>query len=169
MSPPRRHPPAPPEKIDIPPPPLTPPPEPDMQDSSPRRTPPIPDFKIPRKSRRWKSRRWRPRSSSEDFTDLLNKLTTPDKPAKTAKAGPRIVQAVGLGNAMAATDLADMLRSQIRPLLEPNRPARPTRPIMIVNFDLRAQSGRDRRQHGADAEVTTNGRETANPYTRRRR
>ena len=52
------------------------------------------------------------KAAQEDFNALLNKLTTPDKPVKNAKAGPRAIQGIGAANAMTA-DLADALKSQI--------------------------------------------------------
>jgi hypothetical protein len=125
-----------PEKMDIPPSPLTPPPEPDMQDVEPAPVPPVPDFKIAKeKPVVEKPLVETKKQQQQDFNDLLTKLTTPDKPAKTAKAGPRVVQAVGLGNAMAA-NLADIMRSAIRPCWSPNAVVAPNPTDMIVNFDL---------------------------------
>ena len=49
------------------------------------------------------------KQQATDFNALLNKLTTPDKPVKNAKAGPRVIQGIGAGNVMTA-DLADALQ-----------------------------------------------------------
>ena len=126
-----------PEKMDIPPSPLTPPPEPDMQDVEPAPEPVIPDFKIAKeKPVEEKPPQPTRKEQAQDFNDLLNKLTTPDKPAKvTAKPGTRVVQAVGLGNAMTA-NLADIMKSAIRPCWSPQAVVAPNPQDTIVNFDL---------------------------------
>src|ERR1700761_7664082 len=131
-------PPAPPqpEKIDIPPSPPTPPPEPEMQDVEPAPEPPIPDFKVakekppPDDTKPVQTKK----DQQEDFNALLNKLTTPDKPVKTPKTGPRAIQGIGAGNMMTA-DLADALRGQIRRCWSPNVAA-PNPQDMIVDYDL---------------------------------
>jgi hypothetical protein len=125
-----------PDKIDIPPSPPTPPPEPDMQDVEPAPEPPIPDYKIAKE----KPVEEKPpvptkKQQQQDFNDLLNKLTAQQKPEKTAKAGPRVIQAAGLGNAMSA-NLADIMRSAIRPCWSPNAVVPPNPSDAIVNFDL---------------------------------
>jgi hypothetical protein len=97
-----------PEKIDIPPSPPTPPPEPELQEVEPAPVPPLPKFDIA-KEKPVETKK----EQQEDFNSLLNKLTTPDKPVNTAKAGPRVIQGIGAGNMMTA-DLVDTLRSQIR-------------------------------------------------------
>ena len=71
----------------------------------------------------------------QDFNALLNKLTTPDKPVKNAKAGPRVIQGIGAGN-------HDDRRSgrcpaRARSIAAGRRPpARPTPSDLIVDFDL---------------------------------
>ncbi|HEX4178919.1 MAG TPA: hypothetical protein VHY57_10795, partial [Rhizomicrobium sp.] len=114
-------PPAPPqpEKIDIPPSPPTPPPEPDMQEVEPAPEPPIPDFKVA-KEKPVEEKPVEPKQTEEQkFAKLLGGLTAPEKPVKTAKVGPRVVQGIGAGNMMTA-DLADALRGQIRRCWSPN-------------------------------------------------
>ncbi|MDB5734125.1 MAG: hypothetical protein JWN16_762, partial [Alphaproteobacteria bacterium] len=84
-------------------------------------------------------------------------LTKPDKPVKNAKAGPRTIQAVGLGTAMTA-DIADALRAQIRRCsslqIFPPNPA-----DAIVDYDL--QLTRDGRVASLEL-LTRNG----NSFTR---
>ena len=124
-----------PEKIDIPPSPPTPPPEPDMQDVEPAPEPPIPDYKIAKE----KPVEEKPpvptkKQQQQDFNDLLNKLTAQQKPVKTAKAGPRVIQGIGAGNMMTA-DLADALRSQIARCWSPPIGA-PNANDLVVDYDL---------------------------------
>jgi hypothetical protein len=119
-----------PEKIDIPPSPPTPPPEPELQEVEPAPVPPLPKFDIA-KDKPVETKK----QQQEDFNSLLNKLTTPDKPVKTAKVGPRVIQAAGLGNAMSA-NLADIMKSAIRPCWSPNAVVAPNPTDTIVNFDL---------------------------------
>jgi outer membrane biosynthesis protein TonB len=133
-----------PEKMDIPPSPPTPPPEPDLQDVEPAPEPPIPDFKVAKE----KPVDEKPpvptkKQQTQDFNDLLNKLTTPDKPVKAVKAGPRVIQGIGAGNQMTA-DLADMLRSQIYRCWSPPQGVPDNRMNdLVVDFDLElAQDGR---------------------------
>jgi len=112
-----------PEKVDIPPSPLTPPPEPEMQAVEPAPVPPMPQFKVAKE-----------KPPEQDFNALLNKLTAPEKPVKTAKAGPRVIQGIGAGNMMTA-DLADALRGQIRRCWSPNVAA-PNPEDMVVDYDV---------------------------------
>jgi outer membrane biosynthesis protein TonB len=133
-----------PEKMDIPPSPPTPPPEPDLQDVEPAPEPPIPDFKVAKE----KPVDEKPpvptkKQQAQDFNDLLNKLTTPDKPVKAVKAGPQVIQGIGAGNQMTA-DLADMLRSQIYRCWSPPQGVPDNRMNdLVVDFDLElAQDGR---------------------------
>ena len=125
-------PPAPPqpEKIETPPAPLTPPPEPQMQEVEPAPVPEMPQFKIAKEKPPVETRK----QQEQDFNALLGRLTTPDKPAKEAKAGPRVVQANGPGNMMTA-DLADALRSQIYRCWSPPTGA-PNANDLIVDYDL---------------------------------
>lgn len=151
-------PPAPPtpEKMDIPPP--APPPEPDMQDVEPAPEPPIPDFKVAKE----KPVEEKPpvptkKQQAQDFNDLLNKLTAPEKPARTtAKPGQRAIQGIGAGNMMTA-DLVDALRSQIRRCwslqIFPPNPA-----DAIVDFAVTLTPG----GNVASAELLTRG---GNTYT----
>ena len=89
-----------PEKMDIPPSPPTPPPEPELQDVEPAPVPPVPDFKVAKeKPVDEKPPVQTKKQQRQDFNDLLNKLTTPDKPVKAAKAGPRVIQGDRAGNA----------------------------------------------------------------------
>jgi hypothetical protein len=74
------------------------------------------------------------KNTAEDFNALLNKLTTPDRPVKTAKAGPRVIPGIGTGNLMTA-DIADALRSQMRRCWSPPTGAPDARDL-IVDFDL---------------------------------
>ena len=71
---------------------------------------------------------------AQDFNALLNKLTTPDKPVKTAKEGPRVIQGIGTGNLMTA-DIADALKSQMRRCWSPPTGAPDARDL-VVDFDL---------------------------------
>src|SRR3954463_15878993 len=102
-----------PQKMDTPPPALEGPPEPTMQEVEPAPEPPVPDFKIA-KEKPVPVEKPQPtkKEMAQDFNALLNKLTAPEKPVKTAKAGPRVIQGIGAGNMMTA-DIADALKSQI--------------------------------------------------------
>lgn len=152
-----------PEKMDIPPSPPTPPPEPEMQDVEPAPEPPIPDFKVAKEKPPEDQKPVQPKKSQQDdFNALLNKLTTPDKPVKTAKAGPRVIQAAGLGNAMTA-NLADIMKSAIRPCWSPNAVVAPNPSDMVVNFDLVLDEGGNVRSLALtrDSQIRAAG----NPYT----
>jgi hypothetical protein len=75
------------------------------------------------------------KQAQQDFNDLLNKLTKPDKPVKTtAKPGTRVVQGIGAGNQMTA-DLADALRSQMYRCWSPPTGA-PNPQDLVVDYDL---------------------------------
>lgn len=124
-----------PEKIDIPPSPPTPPPEPDMQDVEPAPVPPMPEFKIAKE----KPVEEKPpvptkKQQQQNFAELLNQLTAPQKPVKTAKPGTRVIQGIGAGNMMTA-DLADALRSQIARCWSPPTGAPDVRDL-VVYYDL---------------------------------
>ncbi len=124
-----------PQKMDTPPPALEPPPEPQLQELEPAPVPPMPQFKIA-KGKPLPADKPAPtkKDMQQDFNALLNKLTAPDKAVKNVKAGPRVVQAVGAGNAMAA-DLADMLNNQIGRCWSPPVGA-PNAEDLIVEFYL---------------------------------
>jgi len=124
-------PPAPePEKvIDKPPPALEPPPLPEMIEVAPAPEVEMPKFDIA-KEKPPPTRR----EMQQDFNALLNKLTTPDKPVQTAKAGPRVIPGIGTGNLMTA-DIADALKSQIYRCWSPPTGAPDARDL-IVDFDL---------------------------------
>jgi hypothetical protein len=122
-----------PQKLDTPPPALEPPPEPQMQEAEPAPTPDIPKFDIAKE----KPKVEKPPKEKEkpvDFNALLNKLTTPEKPVKTARNGPRVIQGIGTGNLMTA-DLADALRGQIYRCWSPPTGAPDARDL-IVDYDL---------------------------------
>jgi hypothetical protein len=125
-----------PEKIDIPPSPPTPPPEPEMQDVEPAPVPPVPKFDVAKeKPQDQKPPVETKKQAQQDFNDLLNKLTKPDKPVKTtAKPGTRVVQGIGAGNQMTA-DLADALRSQMYRCWSPPTGA-PNPQDLVVDYDL---------------------------------
>jgi len=133
-------PPAPePEKIDRPPPALEQPPEPQMQAVEPAPEPEIPQFDTAKeKPKPVEKPVEKPKPTrkemQQDFNALLNKLTTPEKPTRTAKAGPRVIPGVGTGNLMTA-DIADALRSQMYRCWSPPTGAPDARDL-IVDFDL---------------------------------
>jgi outer membrane biosynthesis protein TonB len=123
-----------PDKIEIPPTPLTPPPEPELQEVEPAPVPPMPEFKVAKDKPPQDKPVETKKQQQQDFNALLNKLTTPDKPVKTAKAGPRMIQGIGAGNMMTA-ELADLLRSQIKRCWSPNVAA-PNPDDTIVDYDV---------------------------------
>jgi hypothetical protein len=123
------------QKMDTPPPVVEAPPEPQMQDVEPAPEPPVPKFDIqkdkpPPPDKPVQSKK----EMQQDFNALLNKLTTPDKPVKNAKAGPRVIQGIGAGNLMTA-DLADALKSQIYRCWSPPTGAPDARDL-VVDYDL---------------------------------
>jgi len=111
-----------PVKRDLPP--LEPPPLPEI------RAEPAPDVKPPKIEIEKEKPLTRP-DTRQDITSLLNQLTRPPGPAKTA---PVASESAGLASAMNAS-LADMLRSQIRPCWSPIAGA-PNPADQIVSFDL---------------------------------
>jgi hypothetical protein len=125
-----------PQKMDTPPPALEPPPEPKLQEVEPAPEPPIPQFDVEKEKPKpvEKPPRESKKEQAVDFNALLNKLTTPDKPVKTAKAGPRVIPGIGTGNLMTA-DIADALKSQMRRCWSPPTGAPDARDL-IVDFDL---------------------------------
>ena len=132
-------PPAPePQKMDTPPPALEPTPEPQIQEVEPAPEPPIPKFDVAKEKPKPVEKRVEPKPARKekavDFNALLNKLTTPDKPVKAAKPGPRVIPGVGNGNLMTA-DLSDALRSQIYRCWSPPTGAPDARDL-IVDYDL---------------------------------
>ncbi len=132
-------PPAPePEKMDMPTPPAPEPLQPQMQDVEPAPEPPVPKFDIqkdkPPPVDKPVEKPQTKKEAQQDFNDLLNKLTAPDKPQKTVKAGPRVIQGVGAGNMMTA-DLADALKSQIYRCWSPPTGAPDARDL-VVDYDL---------------------------------
>lgn len=133
-------PPAPPdaEKMDRPPPPAPEaPPEPEMLEVEPAPVPPMPQFEIAKEKPKPVDKPVPTKKAmQQDFNALLNKLTTQDKPVKTAKTGPRAIQGVGAGNQMTA-DLADALKSQIyRCWNRPEGYAADRANDLVVQFDL---------------------------------
>jgi outer membrane biosynthesis protein TonB len=153
----------PPEKLDVPVPAREAPPEPDMMQAEPAPDMPVPKFDIAKEKPKPEPKvpdQPKPPTKKEqqaDFDSLINNLTKPDKPVKNAKAGPRTIQAVGLGTAMTA-DIADALRAQIRRCwslqIFPPNPA-----DAIVDYDL--QLTRDGRVASLEL-LTRNG----NSFTR---
>ncbi len=129
-------PPAPePQKMDTPPPVVEAPPEPQMQDVEPAPEPPVPQFDVQKEKPPPVDKPQPTRKEmAQNFDALLNKLATPDKPVKTAKEGPRVIQGIGTGNLMTA-DLADALKSQIYRCWSPPTGAPDARDL-IVDFDL---------------------------------
>jgi hypothetical protein len=156
-----------PEKLDIPVPPREAPPEPDMMQAEPAPDMPVPKFDVAKdkpkpepKVEEKPPEKPKPPTKKEqqaDFDSLINNLTKPDKPVKNAKAGPKVIQQVGLGTGMTA-DIADALRSQIRRCwslqIFPPNPA-----DAIVDYDL--QLTRDGRVAALEL-LTRNG----NSFTR---
>ncbi len=175
-----------PDKLDIPVPPREAPPEPDMVEAEPAPEMPIPKFDIAQEKLKPKPEpKVEPKETKKqqqaDFDSLLNKLTAPDKsakPVKNAKAGPRVIQAVGLGNAMTA-DIADALRAQIRrcwslQIFPPNPndaivdyDLRLTRDGRVASLELLTRSGNSFTQAAAEAasRASTSASPTACPRT----
>jgi hypothetical protein len=150
-----------PEKLDIPVPAREAPPEPDMQDVEPAPVPPVPQFDVQKEKKppveKPVEKPVSKKDSAVDFDKLLNKLTTPDKPVKNAKQGPRVIQGIGAGNMMTA-DLVSALQSQIYRCWSPPTGA-PNAADLVVDYDLRLN------RDGTVASLqlqTLNG----NPYTR---
>ena len=132
------------------------PPEPEMVEAEPAPVPPMPQFEIakekPKPVEKPKPTR---KAMQQDFNDLLNKLTAPDKPVKNAKTGPRAIQGVGAGNQMTA-DLADALKSQIyRCWSRPEGYAADRANDLVVEFDL--ELGPDGRVIRADSSSVSPG------------
>jgi len=124
-----------PEKMDKPVPALEAPPEPKMQELEPAPEPEMPKFDVAKdKPKPVDKPQPTKKQQAQDFNALLNKLTTPDKPVKTAKAGPRVIPGVGAGNLMTA-DIADALKSQIYRCWSPPTGAPDARDL-IVDYDL---------------------------------
>ncbi len=128
-----------PQKMDTPPPALEPPPEPQMQEVEPAPEPDIPKFDVAKEKPKPEEKPPQPpketkKEQATDFNALLNKLTAPDKPVKTAKAGPRVIQGIGTGNMMTAS-LVDALRSQIARCWSPPTGA-PNAQDLVVEFAM---------------------------------
>jgi hypothetical protein len=124
-----------PEKMDLatptPPEPL----QPQLQEVEPAPEPPVPKFDVQKEKKPDTDKPVETRKQqAQDFDSLLNKLTTPDKPVKNAKAGPRVIQGIGAGNMMTA-DLADALKSQIYRCWSPPTGAPDARDL-VVDYDL---------------------------------
>jgi hypothetical protein len=124
-----------PEKMDLatptPPEPL----QPQMQEVEPAPEPPVPKFDFQKEKKPDTDKPVETKKQqAQDFDSLLNKLTTPDKPVKNAKAGPRVIQGIGAGNMMTA-DLADALKSQIYRCWSPPTGAPDARDL-VVDYDL---------------------------------
>ena len=149
-----------PEKMDTPPPALEAPPEPTMQEVEPAPEAPVPDFKIA-KEKPVPVEKPQPtkKQMAQDFNALLNKLTAPEKPVKTAKAGPRVIQGIGAGNQMTA-DIADALKSQIYRCWSPPTGAPDARDL-VVDYDLSLNPdgsvGRLQMTPGTAAQAAGNG------------
>jgi hypothetical protein len=109
-----------------------------MQEVEPAPEPPIPKFEVEKEKPKLVEKPVEPKPTKKqqavDFNALLNKLTAPDKPVKTAKNGPRVIPGVGNGSLMTA-DLSDALRSQIYRCWSPPTGAPDARDL-IVDFDL---------------------------------
>jgi hypothetical protein len=155
-------PPAPePEKMDRPEPVLEAPPEPQMQEVEPAPVPPMPQFDIAKEKPppTEKPVQEKKKNAAVDFNALLNKLTAPEKPVKTAKAGPRVIQGIGTGNLMTA-DLADALKSQIYRCWSPPTGAPDARDL-VVDYDLSLNPdgtvGRLQMTPGTAAQAAGNG------------
>jgi type IV secretory pathway VirB10-like protein len=127
-----------PQKMDTPPPALEPPPEPQMQAVEPAPEPPIPKFDVEKEKPKPVEKPVEPKPTKKqqafDFDAAINKLTAPDKPVKSAKVAPRIIQGIGAGSLMTA-DLADALRGQIYKCWSPPTGA-PNAQDLIVDYDL---------------------------------
>jgi hypothetical protein len=151
------------QKIDLPPPALEAPPEPQMQEVEPAPVPPMPKFDIAKETPKTVDKPVPTKKAmQQDFNDLLNKLTTPDKPSKTAKTGPRAIQGVGAGNQMTA-DLADALKSQIyRCWSRPEGYAADRANDLVVEFDL--ELGPDGRVIRADSPSVNTGNSSRYNY-----
>lgn len=122
-----------PEKMDIPVPANEPPPEPQMQEIEPAPVPPMPKFDIEKEV---KPKPAPPKkTAAQDFAALLNKLTTPEKPARNAKPAERVIPGIGSGNAMTA-NIADALKSQIYRCWSPPTGAPDARDL-VVDYALR--------------------------------
>ena len=125
----------PPEKMDMPASQAVQPLEPHLETAEPAPVPPTPQFKVAKDIPDDQDNKPQTKKEqSQDFAALLNKLTTPDKPVKNAKAGPRAIQAVGAGNMMTA-DLVDALKSQIYRCWSPPTGA-PNAADLVVDFAL---------------------------------
>jgi len=154
-------PPAPePEKIDRPPPALDVPPEPQMQEAEPAPEPEMPKFDVAKeKPKPVDKPQPTKKEMQQDFNALLNKLTTAEKPVKTAKEGPRVIQGIGTGNLMTA-DIADALKSQMYRCWSPPTGA-PNANDLVVYFDLSLNPdgtvGRLQMTPGTQAAAATNG------------
>ena len=124
-----------PEKMDRPPPAVEAPPEPQLQEVEPAPEPPVPKFNVQKEKPPPVDKPVQTKKEmQQDFNALLNKLTAPDKPVKNAKAGPRVIQGIGMGNLMTA-DIADALKSQIYRCWSPPTGAPDARDL-VVDYDL---------------------------------
>jgi hypothetical protein len=144
------------QKMDTPPPALEAPPEPEMIQAEPAPVPPMPQFDIAKEKPKPVEKPVEPKKPTRrSFEDILNNLTTPDKPSKTAKTGTRVIQGVGAGNQMTA-DLADALKSQIyRCWSRPEGYAADRANDLVVEFDL--ELGPDGRVIRADSPSVNTG------------
>jgi outer membrane biosynthesis protein TonB len=124
-----------PEKMDIPVPANEPPPEPQMQEIEPAPVPPMPKFDIEKDVKPKPKPAPPKKTAAQDFAALLNKLTTPEKPARNAKPAERVIPGIGSGNAMTA-NIADALKSQIYRCWSPPTGAPDARDL-VVDFALR--------------------------------
>jgi outer membrane biosynthesis protein TonB len=151
-----------PPKIEIPTPQMEPPSLPQFQDVEPAPEPPVPQFKVePEKKAEQPQQnpdQTKQKQNSQDFTALLNKLTTPPKTQPNTKVGPRTVQGIGAANAMTA-DLSDALKSQIYQCWSPPVGA-PNAEDLVVDFDLTLNPD------GTVAHASSDATGSGNPYTR---
>ncbi|HJS44891.1 MAG TPA: hypothetical protein VJ753_00690 [Rhizomicrobium sp.] len=132
------------------------PPEPEMLEAEPAPVPPMPQFDIAKQKPKPADKPQPTRKAmQQDFNDLLNKLTAPDKPVKTAKTGPRAIQGAGAGNQMTAS-LEDALKSQIhRCWNQPEGFPADRGNDLVVQFDL--ELGPDGRVIRADSASVSPG------------
>jgi outer membrane biosynthesis protein TonB len=151
-----------PPKIEIPTPQMEPPSLPQFQDVEPAPEPPVPQFKVEPEKKADQPQQnpdqTKQKQNSQDFTALLNKLTTPPKTQPNTKVGPRTVQGIGAANAMTA-DLSDALKSQIYQCWSPPVGA-PNAEDLVVDFDLTLNPD------GTVAHATSDATSSGNPYTR---
>jgi len=144
-----------------PPPPPPPQMEPIQRDLTPMPPPPVPDIQAepapdvqPPKIEIQEPPKPKPPDTRQDISKLLDRLTQPDKSARTKTT--RATQSVGPANRMSAT-LVDLFLSEIRQCWHPIVGA-PNPADQIVSFDLRLNP------NGTIASIETLT-VSSNPYT----